>query len=81
MKFLNVLRGPLVLAVAALITACSTAPGVPKNSGSSALESVPPMVATPKPPPKIGLALGGGAARGFAHVGVIQVLVSNAVSI
>jgi len=31
-------------------------------------------VATPKAPPKIGLALGGGAARGFAHVGVIQVL-------
>lgn len=36
----------------------------------------PPMVA-PKPPPKpprLGLALGGGAARGFAHIGVIQVL-------
>ena len=79
MKFLNVLRGPLVLAVAALITACSTAPGVPKNSGSGALESVPPMVATPKPPPKIGLALGGGAARGFAHVGVIQVLEENGI--
>ena len=30
--------------------------------------------AVPKRPPKIGLALGGGAARGFAHVGVIQVL-------
>ncbi len=30
--------------------------------------------ALPKRPPKIGLALGGGAARGFAHVGVIQVL-------
>ncbi|MCJ0763838.1 patatin-like phospholipase family protein [Variovorax terrae] len=29
---------------------------------------------TPKRPPRIGLALGGGAARGFAHVGVIQVL-------
>ncbi|MEN9377879.1 MAG: hypothetical protein RL710_3036 [Pseudomonadota bacterium] len=27
-----------------------------------------------KKPPKIGLALGGGAARGFAHIGVIQVL-------
>jgi NTE family protein len=27
-----------------------------------------------KTPPRIGLALGGGAARGFAHVGVIQVL-------
>ncbi len=36
-----------------------------------------PPPATPEPPPrppKIGLALGGGAARGFAHIGVIQVL-------
>jgi len=33
---------------------------------------VPAVV--PKKPPKIGLALGGGAARGFAHIGVIQVL-------
>jgi NTE family protein len=32
------------------------------------------VVVTPKMPPRIGLALGGGAARGFAHVGVIQVL-------
>jgi len=34
-------------------------------------------VAAPKPaprPPRIGLALGGGAARGFAHIGVLQVL-------
>lgn len=39
-------------------------------------EPVLPTVQTelPKRPPKIGLALGGGAARGFAHVGVIQVL-------
>ena len=29
---------------------------------------------TPKRAPRVGLALGGGAARGFAHVGVIQVL-------
>lgn len=36
---------------------------------------VPPVpAAAPKPAPRIGLALGGGAARGFAHVGVIQVL-------
>ena len=34
----------------------------------------PPAVVVPKIPPRIGLALGGGAARGFAHVGVIQVL-------
>ncbi len=31
----------------------------------------------PKPQPKIGLALGGGAAKGFAHVGVIKVLESS----
>jgi NTE family protein len=35
-----------------------------------------PVVTPPvaKKPPRLGLALGGGAARGFAHVGVIQVL-------
>jgi NTE family protein len=35
---------------------------------------VPPPAPVVKTPPRIGLALGGGAARGFAHVGVIQVL-------
>lgn len=34
----------------------------------------------PKRPPRIGLALGGGAARGFAHVGVIQVLEEAGIS-
>lgn len=33
-----------------------------------------PPLEPPLRPPRIGLALGGGAARGFAHVGVIQVL-------
>ncbi|TAK99903.1 MAG: patatin-like phospholipase family protein [Aquabacterium sp.] len=36
-----------------------------------------PVAVVPKPaprPPRIGLALGGGAARGFAHIGVLQVL-------
>ena len=36
-----------------------------------------PPTEAPRPaprPPRIGLALGGGAARGFAHIGVIQVL-------
>ncbi len=36
--------------------------------------SAPVPVTVPKRPPKLGLALGGGAARGFAHIGVIQVL-------
>ena len=33
-----------------------------------------PSAPRPTRPPKLGLALGGGAARGFAHIGVIQVL-------
>ena len=37
--------------------------------------SEPPLVASPPPkPPKIGLALGAGAARGWAHIGVLQEL-------
>jgi NTE family protein len=38
------------------------------------MSPVPPVAAAAKVPLRIGLALGGGAARGFAHVGVIQVL-------
>src|SRR6185312_3793405 len=41
-----------------------------------AAKPVPPPLAPPPPPPKlkIGLALGGGAAKGFAHIGVIKML-------
>ena len=54
-----------------LLAGCQTAPPLPP-----APLPVPPPVAAPTPPkpPLIGLALGGGAARGFAHIGVIQVL-------
>jgi NTE family protein len=41
------------------------------------VEKVDPVVVTPPQPPrkiKVGLALGGGAARGFAHIGVIKAL-------
>src|SRR5215207_7684152 len=57
----------LFLFFAALLTGCA--------SGPQPAVPVPPQ---PDPrvmrAPKLGLALGGGAARGFAHVGVIQVL-------
>lgn len=44
-------------------------------SGLFPFKSEPPVAApAPRSPPKIALALGGGAARGFAHVGVIKAL-------
>ena len=56
--------------LAVLLAGCQTAP-------KPAPPPVVPAPPVPKPapkPPVIGLALGGGAARGFAHIGVIQVL-------
>jgi NTE family protein len=61
--------GKLVLP-ALLLAGCTTAPVAPVKPAA------PDVVALPaaRKPLKIGLALGGGAARGFAHVGVIAVL-------
>ncbi len=51
--------------------------GLTRN-GDRATEAT--TAAKPKPPrPCIGLALGGGAARGFAHVGVIRTLMANGI--
>lgn len=60
----------------------SGAPGVaepapPPSADVAPVPAEPPLVATPAPAPrrlKVGLALGGGAARGFAHIGVIKAL-------
>jgi NTE family protein len=54
-----------------LLAACSTAPEV---SAPGQPTIAPGSATVVKPRPRLGLALGGGAARGFAHVGVIQVL-------
>jgi NTE family protein len=71
----------LALALAtALLAGCQTAPRSPPVAPPvTTAEPAPPppiVVVPPRPPkpPRIGLALGGGAARGFAHIGVIQVL-------
>src|SRR6218665_390782 len=67
---------PLLASLA--LSACSSIPFVGSTptppAAPPAIDATPPG---PKPPPKlprVGLALGGGAARGFAHIGVIQVL-------
>ena len=52
-----------LLLIAALLSACAAPPPAP-----------PIPTPVPKPPLKIALVLGGGAARGFAHIGVIKSL-------
>ena len=56
------MRSLPILLLAVLLSACATPP------------PAPPPVVTPKPPVKVALVLGGGAARGFAHIGVIKSL-------
>ncbi len=70
--------GKLVLcAFLVVMTACSTQGPLKSTTGGASegtnKESTADTSAV-KRAPKFGLALGGGAARGFAHVGVIQVL-------
>lgn len=63
-------RRALLTAGALWLAGCTTLPA-PRP------ETPPPPTAVPQAPPrkpKIGLALGGGAARGFAHIGVIKML-------
>lgn len=58
---------PFLSALALFVAGCSTSPvSTPGPSQPAATKSARPV--------KIGLALGGGAARGFAHIGVIKAL-------
>ncbi len=77
----SIATGLVAVAVAGLL-GCQTPavvstnpPTNPPPSTEAAVPAVPAVVPARVPrPPRIGLALGGGAARGFAHIGVIQVL-------
>ena len=64
----------LVYVTAALLLAACATPPVGLGVGGSNAQGAPAPPDTVRKPLKIGLALGGGAARGFAHVGVIAVL-------
>ncbi|MBL0428094.1 patatin-like phospholipase family protein [Ramlibacter alkalitolerans] len=66
-RLIHVKWALLAVFVAGCAVAPQPAPTVPVTPAPA-----PPLVQ--KVPPRIGLALGGGAARGFAHVGVIEVL-------
>ncbi|HUL59731.1 MAG TPA: patatin-like phospholipase family protein [Anaeromyxobacteraceae bacterium] len=59
-------RLPAALALAAALTACRSVPTLPPRSL--------PQTSRDAARPRVALVLGGGAARGFAHVGVLHVL-------
>ena len=79
-------RRSLLMATLLTLAACSTSPiSLPSMPVlAPVIAVVDPAPPGPKPPPKLprlGLALGGGAARGFAHIGVIQVLEENGIKV
>lgn len=57
-----------------VLTGCTSLPPGLDSRTTEQPQVVAPVLETARRPPRLGLALGGGAARGFAHVGVIQVL-------
>jgi NTE family protein len=70
-------------AIAVLLAACASSPPVSTGPAVGTVEpSIAPAASTPPPAPKpivvpparIAIALGSGAARGFAHVGVLKML-------
>ena len=72
LKYMTAFRRTVFTSLLAILLAgCATAP-ISQLPPTDAL--IPPPTPVARQPPRIGLALGGGAARGFAHVGVIQVL-------
>ena len=70
LRLVTYLRPCVYLSLAAL-AACSSTPPAPSASMPSAAASAHAA------PIKIGVALGGGAAKGFAHIGVIKMLEAN----
>lgn len=77
MGFLMRLLRCSVLALTVCLASCQTPAPVSSNGSMATLPDNVPVVASPAPTPRpirIGLVLGGGAARGFAHIGVIKVL-------
>ena len=69
---LTVFSRPLAYLSLAALAACSSTPPSPPATAPAATTTTPAA-----PPIKIGIALGGGAAKGFAHIGVIKMLEAN----
>ncbi|WP_244257595.1 patatin-like phospholipase family protein [Paraburkholderia phymatum] len=64
-----------IAAASAVLSACASTGVKPENvtPNTATVPPAPPEI-RPQRPLRVGLALGGGAARGFAHIGVIKAL-------
>jgi len=63
-----------------VLAGCGVLPRSPEPAPKPApVTELPPKSEVRPAPPKIALALGGGAARGFAHIGVIKALESHGI--
>ncbi len=69
----NLMRTTCCMITMALLGACAMAP-------ERRVDTTPIVISKSARPLKIGLALGGGAARGFAHIGVIKVLEAQGIA-
>ncbi len=75
---LRALWRPLSLISLAALAACSSTPPA-SATGELAVQGAPQsdQPGSSSPPIRVGIALGGGAAKGFAHIGVIKMLEAN----
>lgn len=71
------IRRACFLCCTALLAACATAPK--QAPAPEPVPAEPPHAEIVVPPPRIALVLGGGAAKGFAHVGAIKALESQSI--
>ena len=76
---ISLLRSLMLVGLTGLTACGGTSPTSPSVSkpDATAIATAPAPVPTAAAPIKIGLALGGGAAKGFAHIGVIKMLEAN----
>ena len=74
--FVSRIRASLALATLATLAACGSTPASAPTATTQSASTHTPSAAEPVPL-KIGIALGGGAAKGFAHIGVIKMLEAN----
>lgn len=74
------LRAPVVL-LAAWLAACASPPVSAPTAPPPSPSAAPAIAPASRQKPVIALALGGGGAKGFAHIGVIKALEAQAITV